>query len=421
MNFRFTLAILFWTLVACAPTLAQKLDFEFYQSNLQSVQNYKGGYYVLEVTGRTINGAPVKYDAEYNICFETGTWNSPQVHSKVLTIEAGKSVGVCKLLYQVNINRNAYWWAEKDKNNLLDSREQPHGLTTSYSGYLEPQNYLFLSSSVSLPKPILPGTRNVRSMTANNAVVGADMPSFDILGSMLTESIAQFGNNGLQNNGTTGTNTWQPVLANSTSIKANVPDSLPDNWVELSAIQNIFISLEDLKDVAEFNPEKVAALKKWLAAGGRLIVNNCGEGCKKSQQIYRFLGIPLAPPPEWKQLKEKAWSQINANFIRDRKQGFGVDPNFLESNRTAKFEDTMLEPYSRDSQSTAEFKPVLSRYGQGQIVAIDNDMSDWKVKDWSLLLATLETAGADFLSNIGESVLAGIELEGISKPLCDVD
>lgn len=363
--------------------------------NYGGVQSSTGGYHPVELSIATADGRKVSSDVRFNLCLRYGQWREQTTVSTPLTIKAGTSKATGKLLFDCSAsNGYAMIWVERDMNRRRDSRDLYSDTISQGSWGADAQSYMFLSSTVK-PAVLVPVQAIQGGVYQSGAYVntdiGKDLPSFEELASLLS--------------GNPTSPDKQFALTSTMGIDTAPLDAIPDNWVELSTIQHVVISLPDLQNLAKDHPDKITAMKKWMAAGGRLVVNGCGEQCKNASQIQRALGIPNSPRSEWSRLKKESFQAFRGNKRFGNGDAFTRD--FLSSSRGHRYEyANQFESISVEADSQDNFfKPMVLAYGQGQIVAVEDDMTAWNKSRWLYLLMTMELASADFHAQIGGSIL----------------
>lgn len=349
-------------------------------SDYHGVQSINGGYRSVTVTVATADGKPARRDIRLNLCLKHGRWLRGATVSTPLVIKAGRKSGSAKLIYEYS-SGDQIVWIESNLNRRYDANDIFVDSIDRWSLGTWSDSYLFVSSTVKR-KQLIPvnTTRGAsRATTTPPSDVGENLPSFHRLVVALDGSSA---------------GDRREVLRQYDSIDTATPDGLPDNWVELSSVQHIVMSRSDLQQLADNFPDSLEALKKWMAAGGRLIVNSCGEDCNEVSKITRALGIPAVPRSDWLRCRKKSLDKYETISLRARNQRM-----FFESRLVSITDESELK-------LDPQIKMAAIRFGQGQIVATDNDMSGWSVDSWRRLLTTMETVSADLHFQIGHGILS---------------
>jgi hypothetical protein len=85
-----------------------------------------------------------------------------------------------------------------------------------------------------------------------------------------------------------------PLLADVSRIEVLAvlsPTRLPEQWIELSGVDTVWISLEDLRQLAQSDEPRFRALRAWTAAGGVLLVHGLRHSPAAGSQ-------PAVPDPD---------------------------------------------------------------------------------------------------------------------------
>ena len=81
----------------------------------------------------------------------------------------------------------------------------------------------------------------------------------------------------------------EPRTSNASALAEVVPpDSLPDSWIDFSALDFLAISRDDL---AGLRPLARSAVLKWVHCGGNLIVHHAGRSPKDFETLERLLEL----------------------------------------------------------------------------------------------------------------------------------
>lgn len=454
MNWIYRLVLCICLAAIGNSTVSAQDDYAFFV-NEDWVFGGIGGYVPFELTVRTANGKTVDRDHKLNLCVNGGYNQRGRVFTTPLVIEQGQSSGHARLLFAADGKyQNLTWWVEKDMNCRVDQRDliiRSQPMTGGARG-TDSQSYLFVSSTVK--KVVKSQVQNQRGFGVVSVVsgtgggaasnIGTNLPSFEVLADILPDRPVM----GISTMGDAG----KPIALSMSCFGTKRPVDLPTNWVELSAVQNIFISLSDLDSLAKSDPIKVAALKKWVACGGRLVVNGCGAGGQRAPEIHDCLGTSGGKRSEWKWLSQSAWLFLSqqSTFLSRRKISPGIAAQFspgtqvdpgnqvdlglvqdsplfvkesIQKEGEAVWKSTGRLP-AVDPELPAEDQQVPAIYqscAQGTIVAVDGDMTDWKQPDWARLLATVDLIGADNQRLVGTRMIEGftigeVKIPGVTEP-----
>lgn len=69
------------------------------------------------------------------------------------------------------------------------------------------------------------------------------------------------------------------------------PASLPERWIDLSAVDMIFTSLSEVRTLTRF-PSKLRALRDWVCAGHVLVVGGMGDDSSRFGELSKLLNLP---------------------------------------------------------------------------------------------------------------------------------
>lgn len=70
------------------------------------------------------------------------------------------------------------------------------------------------------------------------------------------------------------------------------PGSLPERWIDLSAVDMIFTSLSEMRMLTQF-PLKLRALRDWIFAGHVLVVGGMGDDSSRLAELSKLLNLPV--------------------------------------------------------------------------------------------------------------------------------
>ena len=211
-------------------------------------------------------------------------------------------------------------------------------------------------------------------------------------------------------------------------------DRLPADWIGLTGVEQIILSMNELRLICTKQPNDRANLEKWVAAGGVLIVTGTGPKFEKANNILpQLLGPDRSTfvrrnAPKWrlpsddvnKLTRLLARENDEENYIRN----YG---NRYINYSTATVESPETEVDFSEFLEVTDFgevpggsKFVFSPYLNGLIVAVGDDMSKWHAEDWRLLNNTLIVGGQGIHQKIGPSTgafeLATFKIPGVGEP-----
>lgn len=103
------------------------------------------------------------------------------------------------------------------------------------------------------------------------------------------------------------------VIKSRTRTEMLGPSELPTRWLELSQYDVAVMSLEDLKQLTQTDPQRFTALKEWLSTGPLLIVYGAGRQFERLQEVEAALKIPPLPAHD-KQSNLRGWTAPQSGF-----------------------------------------------------------------------------------------------------------
>jgi len=226
---------------------------------------------------------------------------------------------------------------------------------------------------------------------------------------------------------------------------------LPKDWRLLTGLDAIVIPQSELGLLARKYPHRLAAIRKWVTAGGRLILSDAGSDWKSLRSVARNIGAGnesgfQARNWDWKffkRTKVRSLKEIRKQVLareveredydenlystfdssqRESSQGFARRENNLKASGANFEEEAGVFRLGQQPPIDAQGRPVsvLYRgYGAGKIVAVSKHEKDWTTVDWILV----ETAsgksevqamvGQDFVER---SVPSGFAIQKAGEP-----
>lgn len=103
--------------------------------------------------------------------------------------------------------------------------------------------------------------------------------------------------------------------------------SLPKNWLCLTGIDMMCISLDDLRTLATMDVERWSAVRRWLSTGTVLVVYGAGDEFEKLAELEQLLDVPVldadAPyrgwgPPDVKEYGKAAFDNSSYQLVQQR-------------------------------------------------------------------------------------------------------
>jgi hypothetical protein len=186
--------------------------------------------------------------------------------------------------------------------------------------------------------------------------------------------------------------------------------AIPTTWLGLSRVDICFMSVDDLKLLADQHPEKTEVLRQWVHAGGRLLVFGCqtdysGLGSllpnlnsgarpaievfgqqwmlfddKKSDFLY---SLYRRSSPPWRQ----EISQQNANSSTSIKFLASPIVKFFSNPQPETIYTTLSGTAAKiaEEATNARATVLMHNYGLGRVLAVPNDAAMIEIEQWVLI------------------------------------
>ena len=228
------------------------------------------------------------------------------------------------------------------------------------------------------------------------------------------------------------------VIQSSSCLHGCRIEDVPDEWIGLSSTQYILISASDLNTICKQHDFKRRGIENWVAAGGSLIVFDCGSKYEKLKQIFpRLLGIESAQDlPDfqspWRipddRLKDLDFSEVNDRSSEQDSYSYPL-PKKRAYPKTVRSASLFASPFENwkiwnSEMASARNAPpyLMNRYANGRIAAVGGNMQDWKVNDWSelyngLVAGRLDLKAMDDLigTQNNDSLIAEFSVPGVGQ------
>jgi hypothetical protein len=95
------------------------------------------------------------------------------------------------------------------------------------------------------------------------------------------------------------------------------PAETPQRWIELSQYDTTFISLDDLKLLAEKHSQVLGAVREWMSTGPLLVVYGAGENFEHLAEVERLLALPVLPIAGSGKEEYRGWEPPDPKVQRD--------------------------------------------------------------------------------------------------------
>ncbi len=382
------------------------------------------GYRTFWVTIETNPKKPVAEDQQFTVVIKDRVYNKPgKVVSAEMMIKAGKtSAKVEMYLACPDYYSNLDLMVERGQGNGRFDRGRDIFYTNVNSNVFRratsQPNLLLISSQVAGQNTMshVCYKRKVGVGIATQISVGAKVPALSGLVDVY------------QSAGGAAT----PIVAGiptfgTSEINYCRPQDIPNAWIGLTAFDLVMISFSDLSNICAANEVKRATLKKWVAAGGALIVFDSGPDFKEVDRILPTL-IGKLQMSERGPLKQ-VWSQpakaLQAvdQLVRDPNQNssnyYYNEDTFVDFEQTELSEDNLFVTRDDDELDT-NIGFCFSRFVNGQIVCVNDDMAKWDQPSWISLLNAINLDSAPLENKIGTGNpsygLAYFAIPGVGEP-----
>lgn len=187
--------------------------------------------------------------------------------------------------------------------------------------------------------------------------------------------------------------------------------AIPSTWLGLSPVDICFMSVDDLKLLADQQPDKIEVLRQWVHAGGRLLVFNCKRGYSGLGSIIPNLNSGASPAI---QVAEQQWMMFhekNSDFLYSyyRRSAVAWRQKISQQNAEPQTDDKFhsspivnsfcgLQPETAfrtfsgtvakiaEDASAAYATVLINNYGVGRILAVPNDAATIEIEQWVIIL-----------------------------------
>ncbi len=417
------------------PTTAQptanriqvKIEDQWINSNF--------GYKRVKVTISLKPAKPLSETVEFNVVARAlGNGQDVAVVTKPIILEAGKtSVEVelyVPLSSKMSYGYNTVIHVESDGSLTFNPGQDLAMKYTSTNYYGAPPGMptlLVVSSSVS-------------SNMASNYVKTRRKMFRELGGDALTIDETKFPSihelydyyQDIQNQiGTVNKNPTAADMLQSTSIHAIAPKDVPRSWLGLSSVEIVLMSHSDLSIVAK-DTQQIVALRKWIAAGGSLIVFDCGKDLENAQSARQLVDGNnsmsaerkdpwLVPGALLKGLKNFVVHEDTTGMVYYQSNTVMSNNSVSEkaSQKKARSDWTTLEPGSNLGDKVRELGTqfAIFKYVLGRVTVVNDDLQNWKQDQWKLLFNASMIEGRTIRERFGDG---SAEIPSTTMAIADV-
>ncbi len=397
------------------------------------------GYRTVRIQLETNPKLPVKKGVSFQVTISSRDYStSSQTSTSVpLVLQSGQSVVSAELYVPSESlygNQSQQLLIERE---VFDGQYNPRrdfvyelGGNGLFNSQFDFPSVLFISSAVSQNNGIyfsccdgqvhFPGSTTL-SLPTNEVI-----PSFD----KLVESCTDATNNTLINRAVPNATITNSVtgITMVPQIHAVHPAELPQDWIGLSSVEEVLISLDELKKLASSHDLQRDSLEKWVAAGGTLVVTETGISFERADQVSKLLlGAKRAetleqnnrlwrePSPQQLQIQKPiVTTKSGNNYYYNNTQ-----PNSIQLDDVGvATADRWIERDSLVGLKT-ESKFLIGQHVRGRLVVVADTMNDWSPAEWRRLQNGIQLAGKSLAEQIGvatgdEKVL--FKIPGVGEP-----
>ena len=393
------------------------------------------GYRPIRVTIDTDPAVAVVEDERFTVSVTRLHYSSgPYVVTAPIVIPTGANSASVELYLQTDMLNDTYSSTILvERGNYDGSRDRVDLFSADFpwdNGYALQPTILMISSRFSEPafRSWVCYRDNIMDAGKTQAAYGSNrpLPSFDVL-----DDVCRLSANGQGLTGVPPATGVSPATVFRTNIRLGGvhPDFIPENWIGLTGIEQIIVSLDDLRLICTSQARNRINLEKWVVAGGTMIVTETGAKFEEANKILPLLlgrnrsVVADRIVPQWK-VPGDALRKLN-KLIPDENRSanyYQASPFWFNVEERTAFQENLGElTVFDDLSSNAEgSKFAVSNYLNGRIVAVKGDMSSWRKTDWRILLNTIVLAGDNIQQRIGRSVSATVDSEfripGVGEP-----
>ncbi len=160
------------------------------------------------------------------------------------------------------------------------------------------------------------------------------------------------------------------------------PASLPTSWIELTAVDVLFIPFDELQTLARSDAERFASIRSWLATGPVLAVYDVGDDFERLAELEELLEIPALDEGDL----YRGWS------VPDKEQYGKSEFDKKEYRNLGIHVDADEDRQSAEPRKPPEEMPFLVRaVERGRLAALANDPFPGSRASWNWFLSSLES------------------------------
>jgi hypothetical protein len=189
------------------------------------------------------------------------------------------------------------------------------------------------------------------------------------------------------------------LIATNPSMDILPPAEIPENWINLSSLDMILVSLDDLKATTRQHPQARRAIWDWVAVGGTLVVYDAGSQLSRLGELDAALA---SSDPNTDVAESDAWRRPNPKLYGKPVQTrYLVSPNrpmdvtvveidtgvVVSTAEDAAGNDSVQQSNSVPDPPPFQFRPAAL----GLVIALDSEAEfPLPPAEWKWILNTIE-------------------------------
>lgn len=398
------------------------------------------GYYRIKVRVAENPLKPARSTQRYYLVVANRTYNTGDViASKEFVLQAGDSFVDVEILMPVKADwgEGAQLHIERDGNLRYDRNadlfRSRFNFPFSFGG--NEQTMLIVSSAIKGTDGESTVITGRKRKNLENLAVDADFDKFPSIFT-IEDLFAQDRNAATQAGGRSNST----LVINSPSVHAVPPGDLPKSWLGLSSIRTILISYQDLQTVIKTEPESFQAITQWVAAGGSLVVNRCGQNFESADKVKDLIyggargGTEREP---WRYLTRKLRSReslitastptyygqtdgiLSSAYVDPQMRKFRLDAQYFSSLEPGAKLTELSDDAARANGLSSSSGLAFFEYLQGRVFVVKDSMQHWTQSDWIRLINAMSLSGRGIherLPNVGSETQYDFSVPGVGHP-----
>ena len=330
-----------------------------------------------QIVVSTADGNPVKQDLELQAVVKLRTYQYGNVSEiKPFTINRGDVSTIVDISTPVGNQWSGEIFVETNTNEIFDAKD--YFSTTLYSNYnFNVRQHMYVSynfSSVPDKSNLTcqPGRRRGLNVPSSLAVKDtAKLPAFKMLEDYYI-NMGAFGSGTVAGN----LSLLQITQDTHSPIHCSTTKDFPEDWKCLIGMSAIMISDADLKRLMK-SKAKSESLKRWMAAGGQLVVFDAGDKFANRNRILADFGFKKPDAVEW---------QAASGSLK-MMEGIAAAYNY-----GSQTEFKLPRQKKKTVSDFASEHVIVTDYLLGEILLTDSDMTSANADQWRILYNLLKSS-----------------------------